>query len=192
MEEVNTKVGIYLYQVVDLAEPVGVVEGRVGEDVVDAEVGVFLADVGLDAADGEIHDGEAAGGGVALLAVDGDVAELAAVGFDEFFRLHEHAAGAAGGVADAALVGGEHVDEAAHNAGRGVELINAPALALLVACGSLSRSAQLPANLFDYAETVLRFSQELRSGFTFGKSFIAPGIGESVVGTADGVGALGG
>ena len=51
-----------------------------------------------------------------------DVAELAAVGFDEFFRLHEHAAGAAAGVVDAALVGGEHLDQAAHDAGRGVEL----------------------------------------------------------------------
>ena len=117
--------------VVVLAEPVGVVEGRVGEDVVGAEVGmevaaegvgVLGAEVGLDAAQGEVHDGEAAGGGVALLAVDADVAELAAVGFDEFFRLHEHAAGAAGGVVDAAFVGGEHLDEAAHDAGRGVEL----------------------------------------------------------------------
>ncbi len=50
------------------AEPVGVVEGRVGEDVVGAEVGmevaaegvgVLGAEVGLDAADGEVHDGEA-------------------------------------------------------------------------------------------------------------------------------------
>ena len=117
--------------VVVLAEPVGVVEGRVGEDVVGAEVGmevaaegvgVLGAEVGLDAAQSEVHHGEAAGGGVALLAVDRDVAELAAVGFDEFFRLHEHAAGAAGGVVDAAFVGGEHLDEAAHDAGRGVEL----------------------------------------------------------------------
>jgi len=101
-----------------LAEPIGVVEGRVGEDVVGAEVGVldvaegvgvFLADVRLDAADGEVHDGQAAGGGVALLAVDADVAEFAAVGLHEFFRLHEHAAGAAGGVVDAAFVGGEHL-----------------------------------------------------------------------------------
>ena len=107
--------------VVVLAEPVGVVEGRVGEDVVGAEVGmevaaegvgVLGAEVGLDAADGEVHDGEAAGGGVALLAVDADVAELAAVGFDELLRLHEHAAGAAAGVVDAALVGREHLDEA--------------------------------------------------------------------------------
>ena len=117
--------------VVVLAEPVGVVEGRIGEDVVGAQVGmevaaegvgVLRAEVGLDAADGEVHHGEAAGGGVALLAVDADVAEPAAVGFDEFFRLHEHAAGAAAGIVDAALVGGEHLDEAAHDAGRGVEL----------------------------------------------------------------------
>ena len=117
--------------VVVLAEPVGVVEGRVGEDVVGAEVGmevaaegvgVLGAEVGLDTAQGEVHHGEAAGGGVALLAVDGDVANLATVGFDEFFRLDEHAAGAAGGVVDAAFVGGEHLDEAAHDAGRGVEL----------------------------------------------------------------------
>lgn len=117
--------------VVVLPKPVGVVEGRVGEDVIGAEVGmevaaegvgVFGAEVGLDAAQGQVHDGEAARGGVALLAVDADVAELAAVGFDEFFRLHEHAAGAAGGVVDAAFVGGEHLDEEAHDAGRGVEL----------------------------------------------------------------------
>jgi len=49
---------------------------------------VLGADVGLDAAQGEVHHGEAARGGVALLAVDADVAEPAAVGFDEFFRLH--------------------------------------------------------------------------------------------------------
>ena len=117
--------------VVVLAEPVGVVEGRVGEDVVGAEIGREIAAesvavrgavVGLDAAQGEVHNGEAAGGGVAFLAVDADVAKLAAVGFDEFFRLHEHAAGAAGGVVDAAFVGGEHLDEAADDAGRRVEL----------------------------------------------------------------------
>ena len=50
--------------------------------------GVFLAEVGLDAADGEVHDGEVAGGGVALLAVDGEVARLATMRFDELFRLH--------------------------------------------------------------------------------------------------------
>ena len=133
-----SEVGVALWRdaelpahVVVLAEPVGVVEGRVGEHVVRAEVGmevaaegvrVLRAEVGFDAAQGEVHHREAAGGGVALLAVDADVAELAAVGFDEFFRLHKHAAGAAGGVVDAAFVRGEHLDEAAHNAGRSVKL----------------------------------------------------------------------
>ena len=46
-------------------------------------VGVFGAEVGLDAAESEVHQCEAAGGGVALLGVDADVAELPAVGFDE-------------------------------------------------------------------------------------------------------------
>src|SRR5438034_9578196 len=86
--------------------------------VVDAPegVGLLFAEIGFDAADGEVHHGEAAGGGVALLTVDADVAEPAAVGFDEFFRLHEHAAGAAAGIVDAAFIGSEHLDEQSHDA----------------------------------------------------------------------------
>src|SRR6266487_2409417 len=81
-------------RVVVFAEPVGVVEGRIGEDEVGAEigmevvpegVGLLFAEIGFDAADGEVHYGEVARGGVALLTVDADVAEVAAVGFDEFF-----------------------------------------------------------------------------------------------------------
>ena len=141
--------------VVVLAEPVGVVEGRVGEDEVGAEVGmevaaegvgVLGAEVGLDAADGEVHDGQAAGGGVALLAVDADVAEPAAVGFDEFFRLHEHAAGAAAGIVDAAFVGREHLDEEPHDAVRGVEL----AAVLALGAGELGEEV-----FVDAAEDVL-------------------------------------
>ncbi len=59
---------------------------------------------------------------VGFLAVDADVANLAAVGFDEFFRLHEHAAGTAAGIVDAAFLGSEHLDEEADDALRGVEL----------------------------------------------------------------------
>src|SRR6266536_2127154 len=85
-------------------------------------VSLLFAEVGFDAADGEVHHGEAAGGGVALLTVDTDVAELAAVGFDEFFRLHEHAAGTAAGIVNAASIGSEHFDEKTHDALRSVEL----------------------------------------------------------------------
>ena len=122
---------VFPAEVVVLAVPVGVVEGRVRQDVIGAEirvldvaegVGMLLPDIRLDPADGEVHDGEAAGGGIAFLPVDGDVPELAAVAFHELFRLDEHAAGAAGGIVDAPLVGGEHLDKAAHHAGGGVEL----------------------------------------------------------------------
>ncbi len=124
--------------VVVLAEPVADVEGKVGEDVVGLEVGVEVVaegvsgvfpEIALDAADGEIHEGELPGGRVRFLAVDGDIAELAAVGLDEFLALHEEAAGAIAGVIDAALVRGEHEDQQLINALRGVEL--AAALALL-------------------------------------------------------------
>lgn len=56
--------------VVVFADPVGVVEGRVGQDLVGAEVGVevapegvgvFGAEVDLDVAQGEVHDGEVTG-----------------------------------------------------------------------------------------------------------------------------------
>src|SRR6266566_2251458 len=85
-------------------------------------VGLLFAEIGFDAADGEVHHGEAARGGVALLTVDADVAKLATVRFDEFFRLHEHAAGAAAGIVNAAFVWSEHLDEKAHDPLRRVEL----------------------------------------------------------------------
>jgi hypothetical protein len=98
-----------------LAAPVAVVEGRVGQHVVGLEVGVpvvvegvAVRDLRVDAADGEVHLGEPPGGVVGLLAVDGDVAELAGVGLDELLALHEHAARAAARVVDAALVRREH------------------------------------------------------------------------------------
>src|SRR5437899_11328095 len=71
---------------------------------------------------GKVHHGEAARGGVALLTVDADVAELAAVGFDELFRLHEHAAGTAAGIVNATFVRSEHLDEKTYDSLRSVEL----------------------------------------------------------------------
>ena len=121
-----------------VAAPVGDVEGRVGEDVVEAQVAqlvlveaafVVPADVGVDAAHGQVHLGQAPGGVVALLAVDGDVADAPAVFEHELFALHEHAATAAAGVVDAALVGFEHLHQHLHHRMRGVELAAALALA---------------------------------------------------------------
>src|SRR5437660_12183341 len=87
------------------------VGAQIGMEIAPEGVGLLFAEIGFDAADGEVHHGKATGGGVALLTVDADVAELAAVGFYEFFRLHEHAARTATGIVNAALVGSEHFDE---------------------------------------------------------------------------------
>ena len=122
-----------------LARPVRDVERRIGEDVVGLEVrvqvaqeavGGLRAEVGLDAADGEVHVRQPPGGGVGLLAEDRDVGGLPAVGLDEAFRLHEHARRAAAGVVDAALVGFEHLDQQAHDAARREELAAELALGL--------------------------------------------------------------
>ena len=62
------------------------------------------------------------GGVVRFLAVDADVADFAAVGFDELFRLDEDAAGTAARVIDPALVRGQHLDQHTDHAAGRVEL----------------------------------------------------------------------
>ena len=79
-------------------------------------------EIGLDAANGEVHDREAPRGVVALLSVDADIANPAAVFEDKFFRLHEHAARTAAGIIDAAFVGAEHFHNNPNHAAWGVEL----------------------------------------------------------------------
>jgi hypothetical protein len=53
---------------------------------------VTVGDVGVDASDREVHLRKAPSGVVRLLAVDGDLADPAAVILDELLGLHEHAA----------------------------------------------------------------------------------------------------
>ena len=99
--------------------------------------------------DGQVHVGQAPRGGVGLLAVDGDVARVAAVGFDELVGLHEHAARAATGVVDAVLVGFEHFDEDADDAARRIEL----AAELAFGLGELAEEV-----FVDAAESVARLA----------------------------------
>jgi len=112
-----------------------VVEGRIGEHVVGLEVGVpvvvegvAVGDLRVDTSDGEVHLCQPPGGVVRLLPVDGDVADLAAVGLDELLAGHEHAAGAAAGIVDPTLVRRERLDQNPDHPGRRVEL---PALLAL-------------------------------------------------------------
>ncbi len=107
--EGQARVGLDLVGV-DLVD----VEGRIGHDVVglaDQFVRVFvvgdgLLDVAFQAVDGQIHLGQADGGGVFLQAAEGEFFRGAvAVLFDDAGALHEHAAGAAGRVEHGAALG---------------------------------------------------------------------------------------
>ena len=71
---------------------------------------------------------------------------LPAVRLDEFLALHEHAAGAAAGVVDAALVGREHLDQHPDDTRRRVEL----AAVLALGAGELREEV-----FVDAAEDVL-------------------------------------
>ena len=111
--------------------PIGNVEGRIGEDVVRPQIGMqvfvesirrFRPQVGLDAANGEIHEGQFPGVGVGFFPIDADIPHFAAVGFNELFRLDEHAAGPTTRVIDASLVRGQHGDQGSDHRCRGVEL----------------------------------------------------------------------
>ena len=68
---------------------------RPGMQILMEPVRPFRPEVRLDPANGEVHLGEAPGGGVQLLAEDRDVVALAVMRRDEALRLHEHAARAA-------------------------------------------------------------------------------------------------
>lgn len=115
-----------------LAAPVADVERRIGDDEIGFEVLVrvvqeraFVVPFDLravDAADGEVHFRQPPGGLVAFLSVNGNVADAALMFFDEFFRLHEHAAGAAARIEYPALVWFEHVHQQFDDAARSVEL----------------------------------------------------------------------
>ena len=106
-----------------------------GELVAQERALVVPADIGVDAAHGEVHPAQAPGRVVALLPIDGDVRAAALVVLDEPLGLDEHAARAAAWVVNAALAWLEHLDDGLdHRTGR-VELAAAPALG----AGELSR-----------------------------------------------------
>ena len=107
--------------VFDAGAPLFHVEGWIGHDEVGAQIGVpvvaeavgrFFAEVEVDAADGHVHGGQAPGGGVGFLAVDGDVAQFAAVCPRRSVRFaRKNPPDPHGGVVDAALEGLQHFDD---------------------------------------------------------------------------------
>ena len=75
-------------------------------------IGDRLLDVAFEAVDGEVHPGQADGGGVLLQAAEGEaLGGVATVLLHGAGALHEHAAGAAGRVEHRAALGVQHVGD---------------------------------------------------------------------------------
>ena len=83
---------------------------------------VVPADEGIDPAHREIHPGEPQGSVVALLSIDGNVANASAMLFAESLGLYKHAAGTAARIADSALVGVRNFNQQPDDGARCSEL----------------------------------------------------------------------
>src|SRR5438093_2599916 len=94
----------------------------------------------------KVHLRQTPRGVVCFLAVDGNVAELAAVCFDKFLARHKHSAGTAAGIVNASLVWREHLHQHTHHPGRRIEL----SALLALGAGKLGKEV-----FVDAAENVL-------------------------------------
>ena len=114
-----------------VAAPIVVVEGRIRQNVVGLQIleGVVLEralfvprDMRFDAANGHVHHGQPPCGVIGFLPINGNVADASAVGFHEFFALHEHPARPAARIKHAAFVGRENFNQQPDDMARGVKL----------------------------------------------------------------------
>jgi hypothetical protein len=112
-------------------------------------VGVPLLDIAAQPVDGEVQPGEAGGVGDALLAVDGDFRRgILLMRLPEAGELNEHAAEAARGIEDAAVIGLQSFHDQPDDRGGRVELMSASALTLRALLQKRPRrSAPFPALL---------------------------------------------
>ena len=102
-------------------------------------MGRVLTQIEVHTTDSQAHRGNAPGGRVGLLAIDGYVAELTAVSFDEFVRLREPAIGAAARIVDLAMLRVKHGAQGFDDARRGVELLTLLPSVLAIGRGSIRR-----------------------------------------------------
>ena len=85
-------------------------------------VGRHVAEVGADATNRQVHLGQLVGGAGLFLTVDRDVFFVALMAFNKFDRLYKHAAGAAAGVIDFAMIRLDHFGQQVNHAFGGVKL----------------------------------------------------------------------
>lgn len=88
----------------------------------------MIAQIRVDAADREVHGRHFPRGRIGLLAVHGDVVNVALMAFDEVRGLYEHAAAAAARIVHSPVVGFDDFDQRLHDARGCVELAGVLAL----------------------------------------------------------------
>src|SRR3989338_3806156 len=101
----------------EFAFPITVIKRWIGNDKVSFEIFVCIfeeasfvipGNVGVNPTDGQIHFCQTPSGLIGFLPVNGKVADLAPMLFDEFLTLNKHAARSATGAKDPPLVRFEH------------------------------------------------------------------------------------
>jgi len=90
--------------------------------VVEERIGIELAEVSLNTANGKVHLRHFPCSRVGVLTKDGNLVDIATVVFDEFCRLDEHAAGAAARVINAPIKRLQNFNKGSHNTGGSIEL----------------------------------------------------------------------
>src|SRR5262249_30842588 len=144
-----------------LTAPVGGIERRIGQDVIEAQVFqlvlvkttlIIPSNIRIDATYRQVHLGQPPSGVVAFLAVDGDIADTAAMLLHQALALHAHAPGTAARVIAPAFVGLQHLDQDAHDRAWGVELPSPLALRPRKAAQEI---------LIDAAKDILRLAPPL-------------------------------
>ena len=96
--------------------------------VVEERVGVGLAQIGFEAADGNVHVRHLPRARIGFLSVDRYALQVAAVTTDELGTLHKHTSRTAARVIDTALIGFEDLDDGAHDAAGRIEFARILAL----------------------------------------------------------------
>ena len=133
--------------------------------IVEECVSVVAAEVGFDATDGKVHLRHLPCGRVGVLSEHGYVTQITAVVFDELCALNEHTARSAARVVHAAIVGLQHFDQCAYNAGGGIELASQLAFLLgklgkaVFVCSAEDIAAAACVHHFDVGEQVNHITQ---------------------------------